>query len=76
MSDSEGFIRVPREPQTPEQKQSQLMQRRVEAEAAMRDYRAQEQALRDRTAKLREERRAREKIDMRKTSSSSRASRK
>ena len=62
MSDAAAFVRLPREPQTREEKEAQRVQRRQEADSAMRDYRAEEQALRDRTAKLRADRLAREQV--------------
>jgi hypothetical protein len=42
-----------RKPLSPGQKQALVMQRKADAEAAVQDYHAEEQALRDRTAKLR-----------------------
>lgn len=44
-----------------EQKQALVVQRKADAKAATQDYHAEEQALRDKTAKLRAERLEREK---------------
>jgi len=48
-------------PLSAEQKQALVLQRKADAKAATQDYHAEEQALRDRTAKLRAERLEREK---------------
>lgn len=49
-----------RKPLNAEEKQALVMQRKADAKAATQDYHAEEQALRDRTAKLRAERLERE----------------
>jgi len=48
-------------PLSAEQKQALVVQRKADAKAATQDYHAEEQALRDKTAKLRAERLEREK---------------
>lgn len=50
-----------RKPLSAEQRQALVVQRKADAKAATQDYRAEEQALRGKTAKLREERLKREK---------------
>lgn len=52
-----------RKPLSAEEKQALVVQRKADAKAATQDYHAEEQALRDRTAKLRAERLEREKAE-------------
>lgn len=59
MSDSDSSPK--REPLSAEQKQALVLQRKADAKSATQDYRADEQATRDLTAKLRAERLQREK---------------
>jgi hypothetical protein len=54
---------APRKPLTAEEKQERKAQKALEGAAALNEYRDQEMATRDRTAKLREERLAREAAD-------------
>ena len=61
MTDSDPTDSGRREPLTAAEKQTRIVQRKADAEAATQDYRADEQAMRDKTAKLREERLQREK---------------
>ena len=56
MSDSDSTDSERREPLTAVEKQMRIVQRKADAKAGMQDYRAEEQATRDKTAKLREER--------------------
>lgn len=61
MSDSDPTDSERREPLTAAEKQMRIVQRKADAKAATQDYRAEEQATRDKTAKLRKERLEREK---------------
>ena len=55
MSDSDA-IEPKRAPLTGDEKQARALRRNADAEAAMREYRSDEQAMRDRLARLRAER--------------------
>jgi len=61
MTDEDAHEPAPRKPLTAEEKQALALQRKADAQVAMRDYRADEQAVRDQTGKLRAERLEREK---------------
>jgi len=61
MTDSDTPEPPQRKPLTAEEKQALVVRRKADAEAAMQQYRADAQATRDRTAKLRAERLEREK---------------
>jgi hypothetical protein len=61
MTGPDNYDPVQRKPLTAEQKQELALQRKADAQVAMRDYRADEQEVRDRTGKLRAERLERER---------------